>query len=67
MTPSSFAAQYGLNRDFPLLWEIAQRCDFAERFGGCSDPLHAEIDKALRELLGARRAALAAAEEGNER
>ena len=43
-----------LHREFPLLWEIAQQFDFAERLGGCSEPLWAEIDVALRELWMAR-------------
>jgi hypothetical protein len=47
--------QYGIDRDFPLLCEKARQYDFAERLGGCSDPLMAEIDRALRELWDARR------------
>jgi hypothetical protein len=46
---------YGIARDFPLLWEQAQAFDFAERLGGCTSPLLAEIDAALRELWDARR------------
>ena len=47
--------QYGIDRDYPLLSEKARQYDFAERLGGCSDPLMAEIDAALRELWDARR------------
>ena len=47
--------QYGLDQDYPLLWEKSHEYDFAERLGGCSDPLMAEIDKAMRELWDARR------------
>lgn len=43
-----------LHAEFPLLWEQAQAFDFAERLGGCSDPLLAEIDRAMRELWLAR-------------
>lgn len=44
----------GLHRDFPLLWEKALAFDFAERLGGCTDPLMAEIDAAMHELWVAR-------------
>jgi len=44
----------GMNRDYPLLWEKASEYDFAERLGGCTDPLMAEIDAAMRELFSAR-------------
>lgn len=47
--------QYGIDRDFPLMCEISTQFDFAERLGGSTSPLHAEIDKALRELWDARR------------
>ena len=43
-----------MQRDFPLLWEIAQQYDFAERLGGCSEPLWAEVDTAMREIWNAR-------------
>lgn len=43
-----------LHAEFPLLWEQAQAFDFAERLGGCSDPLLAEIDRAMHELCLAR-------------
>jgi hypothetical protein len=43
-----------LHAEFPLLWEQAQAFDFAERLGGCSDPLFAEIDRAMHELWLAR-------------
>jgi hypothetical protein len=43
-----------LDKDFPLLMEKARAYDFAERLGGCTDPLMAEIDKAMRELWDAR-------------
>lgn len=45
---------YGVAEDFPLLWEKAQAFDFAERLGGCTDPLMAEIDAALQEVWNAR-------------
>ncbi len=48
-------SNHDIARDFPLLWERAQEFDFAERLGGCTDPLMAEIDKALREIWDARR------------
>lgn len=48
----------GLHREFPRLWELAQQFDFAERMGGCTDPLLAEADGALRELFLARRNAM---------
>jgi hypothetical protein len=41
-------------REFPLLWEMAQAYDFAERLGGCTSALHAEVDRALREIWDAR-------------
>ena len=47
--------QYGVDRDYPLLCEKARAYDFAERLGGCSDPLMAEIDAVLREVWDARR------------
>ena len=40
--------------EFPLLWAMTQEHDFAERLGGCSSPLHAEVDRALREIWNAR-------------
>lgn len=40
--------------EFPLLWQMAQEYDFAERLGGCSSALHAEVDRALNELWQAR-------------
>jgi hypothetical protein len=43
-----------LNQEFPLLWDLAGKYDFAERLGGCSDPLAAEADAAMRELWMAR-------------
>lgn len=47
--------QYGIDRDFPLMNQMAHDYDLAERLGGSTSPLHAEIDKALRELWDARR------------
>jgi hypothetical protein len=44
---------HGLDQDYPLLMEQSRKFDFVERLGGCSDPLMAEIDKALRELWDA--------------
>lgn len=43
-----------MKRDFPLMWEKANEYDFAERLGGCSDPLMREIDEAMREIFSAR-------------
>lgn len=47
--------QYGIDRDYPLLCQYAEQYDFAERMGGSTSQLHAEIDAALRELWMARR------------
>ncbi len=46
---------YGLDADYPALWEKVEAFDFAERLGGCTDPVMGEIDKAMRELWNARR------------
>lgn len=46
-----------LKAEFPLLWAMAKTYDFATRVDGCSDPVLEEVDRALRELLDARRAA----------
>lgn len=43
-----------LHAEFPLLWEKAEQFDFAERLGGCTDPLLAEIGRAMHELWLAR-------------
>lgn len=43
-----------LRQEFPTLWDLACKFDFAERLGGCTDPLAAEADGALRELWMAR-------------
>jgi hypothetical protein len=40
--------------EFPLLWAMADEFDFAERLGGCQSELHAEVDRALREVFDAR-------------
>lgn len=48
---------FGISDEFPILWRMAGEFDFAERLGGCNSDLHAEVDKALRELWDARRAA----------
>ena len=45
---------FGLKDDYPALWEIAVQQDFAERLGGCTDPLHNEVTQALQELWMAR-------------
>ena len=50
--------QYGLDRDYPLLCQYAEKHVFAERMGGCTSQLHQEIDAALQELWMARRAIL---------
>lgn len=47
--------QHGIDRDFPMLYEMAQQYDFAERLGGSNAPLLEEADRALRELWEARR------------
>lgn len=46
---------HGIADDYPLLWEKAQQFDAADRLGGCTDPLLAEINAALRECWEARR------------
>lgn len=43
-----------LREEFPALFGLAEQYDFAERLGGCTDPLMAEADAALRELWMAR-------------
>lgn len=48
--------QQAIRSDYPLLYEKGEQYDFAERLGGRSDPLLAEIDAALREVWSARRA-----------
>ena len=47
--------QYSIDQDYPLLCERASAFDFAERLGGSTSGLDAEIDQALRELWDARR------------
>jgi hypothetical protein len=49
-------SDHGIGKEFPLLYEMAQQYDFAERLGGCSSPLLAEADAALREIWNARNA-----------
>lgn len=39
-----------MRREFPALWNLACEFDFAERLGGCADPVRAEADAILREL-----------------
>lgn len=46
---------YGIARDFPLLWKMAKEHDFAEKLGGSTSQLHQEVDAALREVWDARR------------
>jgi hypothetical protein len=46
--------QYGIDRDYPLMEQMARDYDFAERLGGSTSPLHAEVDAALREIWMAR-------------
>lgn len=46
---------YGIRDDYPLLFAKTAEYDMAERLGGCTDPLLAEMDAALRELWNARR------------
>ena len=50
--PNSVSAH--MAKEFPLLWAMANEFDLAERLGGCSSELHAEIDRALREIWDAR-------------
>lgn len=50
-------ASVRMTREFPLLWKIAEQYDFAERLGGCIEPLWEEVDRALREIWDARQAA----------
>ena len=54
MSESAYMTATAIKHDYPLLFEMAERFDFAERLGGCTDPLLAEIDTALRELWMAR-------------
>jgi hypothetical protein len=56
-----------MKRDYPLLWEKANEYDFAERLGGCGDPLMAEIDEAMREIFSARTRLPRPATDGGER
>lgn len=46
---------YGIKRDYPLLWEKGEQYDISQRLGGTDNKLLAEIDAALRELWDARR------------
>jgi hypothetical protein len=46
---------YGIREDFPRMFEIVAKYDMAERLGGRTDPVMAEIDAALHELWDARR------------
>jgi hypothetical protein len=48
--------QFRLKEDYPLLYERALNYDFAERLGGSTSKLDAEIDAAMRELWDSRRA-----------
>lgn len=48
-----------IRETYPLLWDMSERYDFAERLGGCTDPLMAEVDAVLRELWMARENLLA--------
>lgn len=57
--------QHGLDRDYPLLYEMAMQYDFAERLGGSGSALHDEADAALRELWFARREKAANSEGGD--
>lgn len=43
-----------LHERYPLLWGKALQYDFAERLGGCTDPLLPEINAAMHELWMAR-------------
>ena len=49
-----FGTSADLAAEFPLLWEKAMEYDFAERLGGCTDPLLKEIDRAMYELWTVR-------------
>lgn len=46
--------QQRIDKDFPLLIEMAHEHDFAERMGRTETPLHAEAAAALREIHGGR-------------
>jgi hypothetical protein len=50
MTADAVVVVESLRDDYPLLFEMARDFDFAERLGGCTDPLMREIDGAMREL-----------------
>jgi hypothetical protein len=54
--PNEPMPQYRLKEDYPLLYERSLDYDFAERLGGSTSKLDAEIDQAMRELWSARRA-----------
>ena len=43
-----------LRERYPILWDMAGQYDFAERLGGCTDPLLAEVNAAMFELHSAR-------------
>ena len=55
-TVYSFDVASEIRREFPILWDIAIQYDFAERLGGSTEPLWAEVDAALREIHAARMA-----------
>lgn len=63
MTGSLFAdvreglPTFGLDTEFPILWDLAQKFDHDERLGYGTSPTMAEADAALRELWMARREA----------
>lgn len=46
--------QHKIDTDFPLLYAMSGEYDFAERLGGSTSALHAEVDAALREIHMAR-------------
>ena len=55
-TPGIGIDQRGIDRDFPLLYEMAQQYDSTERLGGFNAPILEEADRVLRELWMARAA-----------
>lgn len=40
--------------EYPHLWKMASDFDFAERLGGCTDPVFREADRAMHEIWMAR-------------
>jgi hypothetical protein len=54
VTVYSFDVAAEIHREFPILWDIGIQFDFAERLGGSTEQLWAEVDAALREIHASR-------------